>query len=388
MKPKAIERTAAAVSLLVLVLAWAFGETRVQDTAARRIRNISGEIKEITRIDENLYRGYKGNDPKAPIHIAIESRPGYGGPLSVAMTANEKGIIEQVAVLHSTDTRTYLAKVVGEGILDAFPGRPLTDLPHVDTVSGATISSRAILEGIERAGARMGNARFNMTAPETAPPSFGKELPRLAVVVLLFLCAFFIAGKGFGRFSKQARAVLMLVSTLTLGVLYGTQFSLSSLTLLIGGGWTKGIASHGALLCLVLAILLFLFTRKNLYCASLCPFGAVQEGLGRITGCSPPKRSRWMTWTARITALSAVSLALYFKNPSDAVYEPFGMAFNFIGSDLLFAMTVLIIIASLLVKRPWCTLFCPVTGFFDYLRFLRNGWTDFIKKRKGAKEAR
>jgi polyferredoxin len=92
----------------------------------------------------------------------------------------------------------------------------------------------------------------------------------------------------------------MIVSTLVLGVWLGTQFSLSSLTLLMSGVWIRGVASYAALLCLVLAILVFLITRKNLYCATLCPFGAVQDGLGRITGCSPPPRYPWLVWTARI----------------------------------------------------------------------------------------
>lgn len=67
----------------------------------------------------------------------------------------------------------------------------------------------------------------------------------------------------------------------------GGKFSLGTVHLLLSGGWMRGVASHAALTCLLLAVAVFFLTRKNLYCATLCPFGAVQEGLGRITGCSP-----------------------------------------------------------------------------------------------------
>ncbi len=117
----------------------------------------------------------------------------------------------------------------------------------------------------------------------------------------------------------------------------------------------------------------------------ICPFGGLQEGLGRITGCAPPKRTGWMKWTARSFALTALCSAMYFRNPSDAMYEPFGMAFSFIGSSALFALTVLIVVASLVVRRPWCMLFCPVTCLFDYLACVRR-WTE-CSLRRGRRTA-
>jgi|GEM_PF-3307786 len=387
MRKLTFERAAAILSLLVLVLAWAGGRARVEESASARILNISNDITNISPVSENLYRAEKRSTPGAPLHIALESRPSYGGPLSVAVVADEAGVVQQVAILHSTDTSTYLSKVVESGILDPFPGSRLNALPVVDAISGATISSTAILEGIQRAGAHIATARQGNPAPisKTSSPLNRKDVIKSMAVVLLFGCALCVAGRRFPWSKKKGRYALMAVSTLVLGFLYGTQFSLASMHLLISGGWMQGLASYAALICLVLAIAVFFMTRKNLYCATLCPFGAVQEGLGRITGCSPPKRTPWMTWTARLITLMALSAALFFQNPSKASFEPFGMAFNFTGSDALFAMTIVIVIGSLMVKRPWCRLFCPVTGLFDYLGFVRNQWTRF-QRNKSPKE--
>lgn len=376
MQKQHMERAAAILSLLVLILAWAGGRARLQESATAHIRNISNTLTNISQVSDQLYRAEQRNAPEAPLHIALASRPSYGGPLKVALAADEKGTIRHVAILNSTDTTTYLAKVVDSGLLDPFPGSRLDTLPDVDAVSGATISSTAILEGLREAAARITAARTGkpMTAQGAPGPVNTKELIKSMVIVLLFGCALFVAGRRFPWSKKKGRAALLTVSTLLLGVLYSTQFSLATVHLLISGGWAQGLASYAALVCLALAVAVFLLTRKNLYCAILCPFGAVQEGLGRMTGCSPPRRPPWMTWSARLVALAALCAALFFRNPSQASFEPFGMAFNFTGSDALFAMTLAVVIGSLMVKRPWCRLFCPVTALFDYIGFVRSQW--------------
>jgi len=54
------------------------------------------------------------------------------------------------------------------------------------------------------------------------------------------------------------------------------------------------------------------------------------------------------------------------------MYEPFGKAFNFIGSGVIYSLTILIVLASLMFKRPWCHLFCPTTMIVSYFRFARK----------------
>ncbi|SCY68106.1 FMN-binding protein [Desulfoluna spongiiphila] len=389
MRKQHMERAAAILSLLVLILAWAGGRARLQESATAHIQNISNSLTNISQVSEHLYRADQRNAPDAPLHIALASRPSYGGPLKVALAADGEGTIRHVAIISSTDTATYLAKVVENGILDPFPGNKLDKLPDVDAVSGATISSTAILGGLKEAAARIAAARKGEPMPaQGAPgPVNRKEIMKSMAIVLLFGCALFVAGRRFPWSRKKGRAALLTVSTLLLGILYSTQFSLATVHLLISGGWTQGLASYAALVCFILAVAVFFLTRKNLYCATLCPFGAVQEGLGRITGCSPPKRTPWMTWSARLVALAALCAALFFRNPSQASFEPFGMAFNFTGSDALFAMTLAVVMGSLMVKRPWCRLFCPVTALFDYIGFVRNQWRRRTVKDIRPKEA-
>jgi polyferredoxin len=132
------------------------------------------------------------------------------------------------------------------------------------------------------------------------------------------------------------------------------------------------MATYAALLCLILTVVSFLVTRKNLFCTYICPFGAVQEGLGKITGCSAPVQEKWMIWISRGWVLLVLAAALYYQAPSYAMYEPFGKMFNFIGSGVIYSLAILVVLSSLLFNRPWGHLFCPTGIIISYLRYARG----------------
>ncbi|SEA71511.1 4Fe-4S binding domain-containing protein [Desulfuromusa kysingii] len=356
---------------LILALAWIGGEHRTESAIMEQIQNVSKDITDVTPIGERLYQGRK-LDSEVPVYIALDDKPSYGGPLTVATVVDDKGTIEHVAILQSTDTSSYLDQVVGLGILRAFVKQPIDAMPQVDMISGATISSSAITRGVEQAANNIGVAKFNLPKieMETAPAT--PETAKLITILLFFVAAYYLTSKHFPWDRKKTRVILMTLSVLTLGFTYGALISLSTVVTLLSGNWVKGLASYAPLFCLVLALIPFLFARKNLYCSVICPFGAVQEGLGKITGCSAPVRARWMVWLTRSWVFMLLVAAVYFHAPSDSIYEPFGKAFTFIGSGTVYALTILVVISSLLFKRPWCKLFCPATVLFDYFSFARN----------------
>ncbi|WP_320173311.1 4Fe-4S binding protein [Maridesulfovibrio sp.] len=377
MSKKTTEKILAVATLCILAAAWFAGGMRSEGANLSRIKNISPEIERIKQISPSVYEGQRKGNPAEKIYIALAEYPSYGGPLQVAVVVNKDKTVERVALVKSTDTITYIDRVLNEGILDGFLGAEDTQLPEIDAVSGATLSSTAMIMGVQEAIAKI---QGRETVQATMSLS-SEEMIKAGLTVALFIMAIFIASRFFRWNKNYARLGLLALSTVLLGFMYGAQPSLGSIALFLSGLWTKGMASYTALICLGLAMLVFLATRKNLYCSMVCPFGGIQEGLGRITKCAPSKKTEWMKWTARIFALVALSAALYFRNPSDAQYAPFGMAFSFIGSDAVFALFVLIVVASLIVKRPWCTLLCPAGPVFDYIAFMRN-WIMPKKKKE------
>ncbi|MBU2646560.1 4Fe-4S binding protein [bacterium] len=355
-----------------LALAWVGGEMRKQGEMGRRLSHISADITQVRQLDQDLYQARRKSTGDT-LFITSDSYPSYGGPLTVATAVDKQKTILYTAILESTDTRSYLEKVVGFGILNVYTGVRIDQMPKLDGISGATISSTAITRGIEASANKIGVAEFGMPAIGKEDAAATPETAKLLLIVFVFAAALFLVYKDLPR-KKQLRAGLLLFSVVTMGFLFGTLFSMSTVVSFISGTWLEGLASYSAMLCMVLAIVTFLVTRKKVYCTYICPFGAVQEGLGKITGCKGPEKYPWMEWISRFFVWAILVAALYFQTPSDAMYEPFSKAFNFIGSGILYGLTILIVIASLVIKRPWCNLFCPASSIFFYLRFARKAF--------------
>lgn len=363
-----IQRIVAVLTLLCLLASGLLGAIRSEGALVQQIQSMSSDLVNIQQQSESVFTANRKSNPSDTLYIGVASHPSYGGPLSVAVILNENKVIERVALVESSDTTTYIQRVLDAGILDDFLGANTQYLPEIEAVTGATLSSNAMKEGVKKAiavidGKNQGDSTF---------PLSSNEIAKIGSTLYIFMVAYIITSSMYRWNKNYARWALLAVSTVTIGFMYGTQFSLSSLVLLLSGVWLSGLASYASLLCLICAIAIFFFSKKNLYCNFICPFGAIQEGLGRITQCSAVKRPEYMKWIARIFSLVAMCAALYFRNASVAQYEPFGIAFSFIGSTFIFALTISIVIASFFIRRPWCMLLCPVTCIFDYLMFMRT----------------
>lgn len=363
-----IQRIVAVFTLLCLLVAGMLGTIRSEGALVQQIQSMSSDLVNIQQQSESVFTANRKSNPHDKLYIGVASHPSYGGPLFVAVILNENKVIERVALVESTDTSTYIQRVLEAGILDDFLGSEAQYLPEIETVTGATLSSVAMMQGVEKAIAAIeGNSGADTTFSLSHV-----EIVKIGSTLCIFLLAYLITSSMYRWNKSHARWTLLSVSTVVLGFMYGTQFSLSSLVLLLSGIWLSGLASYASLLCLICAIAIFFFSKKNLYCNFICPFGAIQEGLGRITQCSAIKRPEYMKWIARLFSLCAMCAALYYRNASVAQFEPFSIAFSFIGSTLIFALTISIVIASFFIRRPWCTLLCPVSCIFDYLMFMRS----------------
>lgn len=366
----------AILSILLLCAAWAGGYFRTDNQVTRQLQQLSDDIASLERVNDRLYLGHSEVEKATPTIVAIEEYPGYGGPLRVAVAVKDK-VVVSAAILHSNDTSTYLKEVVGKGVLKAFVGKSVDEALEVDSVSGATLSSRAVINSVRLGMDEIGAAYYDRPMPERrAHFPFGVKD---AVIVLFFLAALMLPRLK-GVWFKRARWGLMLLSIVLIGFVFASQFTISTEVTLLSGVWLGGLASYTSLICLLLTVGIFLLTRKNLFCTYICPFGATQECLATITRCQvPPKRTPFVKWMPRVFLLLALMGALFFRAPSAFSYEPFGVFFNVIGSRVIFALVVVIIISSLILRRPWCHLFCPVTGMFSFLSFMRR-WVQPARK--------
>lgn len=78
---------------------------------------------------------------------------GYSGPTNTLIALDSRGKVLGLRILHSSDTTDHVAEVVGErAFFKQFTNKKATEMANmpVDAVSGATLTSSAIAEGVLR----------------------------------------------------------------------------------------------------------------------------------------------------------------------------------------------------------------------------------------------
>ena len=85
-----------------------------------------------------------------------------------------------------------------------------------------------------------------------------------------------------------------------------------------------------------------------------------------------------------MVAGGVVLLGLAMRRPGIAGYEPFATLFDFRGSIVEVVFLLIIILASLLMYRPFCNYLCPLDPVYDFIaearRWVREGWQVWKKR--------
>lgn len=367
------------ISILAITFAWFAGASSSHDMLLVQLHEMEPSLTGIEKVRDDVY---KAHSIYGEVYIAVDAEPGYGGPVKVAVVVDADKRICRLAILEAKETRSNFEDVIKSGLVDAFSGRHIDRMPVVHAVSGATMTSGAILQGIDGAVRRIDSVRFGADYTELPRHIPQKQIAKTAIAACLFVLALWVNSKRFSWSGKWGRRGCLLLSFVTLGVVFAAQPSLSTVVLFLSGSWTSGLASYTTLLCLLLSGLIVLITGNNLYCRMICPFGAIQQGLSGIFRPKAPPLEPWTRWITRLLVLAVICLALYFRAPGNASYEPFSKVFSFAGSGVMFAVAVISILASLFFLRPWCGTLCPMRSIFDFLRFGRNWFVGTHAKEK------
>jgi len=291
---------------------------------------------------------------------------GYTGQISMALGLTMEGIIERVLLVRHNETAYYMDMVIGSGLIDDLAGIDLSQpFPSVDSISGATVSSEAVIRDVETSAGRIAADLLHIQVP---PPSVMRPNPWLhwSVALLVAVLALSLTASILTR-PSWLRTVTLISSFAVVGVALNTPFTLSAAVKLLTlnlPGW------NNPYLILILGYFIItipLFGRS--YCRLVCPFGALQHFL-----------NRWWFWNlkpdpsllARLSAFRKGFLALLLILAGIAGYggfaqiEPFFSLFSFGMSRVVWIYVMIIIIISLFWRRFWCNACCP-TGTFLYL---------------------
>ncbi len=298
---------------------------------------------------------------------------GYAGPVPVLVGVAPDGTITGVALSPNNETPAYVERLGRGPFLDQFAGRHAADAlrldDDIDGVTRATVTAAAVTEGVRRSARAAARDLFGLEVPAEEPPP-PLPWPRIgAVAALLALAAASLAVPR-----PALRWASLLGGLGVLGWWQGAYLSAAGLANLLLGRWPAP-REHLAWYLVLGASLLAAVAWRNLWCARLCPFGALQEVVhlpvraGLAATPEEDRRARRLRLAFLWLATAAVFL---FGRAEAAHYEPFSTAFDFRGGTLRWSLLAVVLAMAAARRRFWCRYFCPTGTCLQLLGRMRT----------------
>lgn len=315
------------------------GETQAEWTAADGSRLIS---------TEELAKDVLGFGGNVPLHIYMR-----------------EGRVVRVEALDNYETPPFFAQVARD-ILPVWNGLTADEAlkKEVAAVSGATISSRAVIENFRQG---MEYARGTASVPNEREFTTVRSLAALATALCGLLLPLFIK-------SAKYRFIQLLANTAVLGFWSGSFLSLSLLTNIAANGvktWSAALA-----LPLIFAAFIMPFLgKKGHYCSWMCPLGSLQELLNRLPVPKiniPASAVKWLEYLREAVWLAMMMLMWLGVGFELMDYELFSAFLFRRAAPLVLALAAVFFALSLVTPRPYCRFLCP-TG--TLIRFAQGDCT-------------
>jgi len=283
---------------------------------------------------------------------------GYAGPVPLEITIRN-GRIAEVKALPNTETPEFFDEA--KTLLDQWNGMTVNEAAtaEIDAVSGATFSSRAIINNVRRGLQSVesaGNGGSFLDRLDLSP----KSIAGLIVVLLGTIVPLFVH-------SRRFRMVQLVLNVVVLGLWCGTFLSYS----LMVGYMANGLDVWLSLIPTVMLVCAFvypLFGKKQYYCTHICPFGSAQELAGMLN-----RRHKWKMSPRTTKGLTVFREVLWgvlmllmlcgvgFKWMD---YELFTAFIFRSASVVVIVLAVVVLILSVFVPRPYCRFICPTGTLF------------------------
>lgn len=280
---------------------------------------------------------------------------GFAGTTPIYIYVDVKGKIKQIVAQDNAETPDFFNRAF-EGIVAKCIGLDAekASTAHIDAVSGATFSSKAIILNVQNAMAAYASSHSQSVQVPTI--GWGRTIAVFAVLLLgAFISAYF-------RGNKRLRIFQLLLNVVVLGFWCGQFLSLSLLRGWIANGFSP-IAYLPTLLVLAMAVLMPVFKYKHYYCSWVCPLGSLQEIAARMPvpkiHCSAnvyKAMSRIRLW-----AFCLLMLSLWTGIGGLLLdYEPFTAFLVQAASPIVLVLASVIVVTSMFIPNVWCRCLCPM----------------------------
>lgn len=285
---------------------------------------------------------------------------GYGGntPLRIIVS---NGKVYRIEAQRNAETPEFFSQVEDK-LLQQYIGMTPEEVlqSQIDAVSGATLSSRAVMETMERGMAYAINQRVTSEKPADWSRLYSAKFILSFCVVLIGAVIPLVAR------NKRYRVIHLILNVLILGFWSGTFLSYSLIINYLANGMNL-LDSIIPILLLITAFIYPFFGKKNHYCMWQCPLGSLQELTGKCTKYKWKLSSKTLKildgardglW-ALLMLLMWSGVCFEWMN-----YEPFS-AFIFTKASWIATSIALLFVAlSLVINRPYCRFVCPTGNLF------------------------
>jgi spermidine synthase len=316
--------------------------------------------------------------------LAPEVR-GFGGKMNLAIYVDAAGKLINFHIIRSNETPSYLSllgrwyKLLGgRGLFGSQP------FAGVDAVTGATISSKAILSVLETSGQRFASQILgrSIQPQQQKKARWAGYLPDTEGLYLIgaFVLALIVTYHG-GFWSRLG---VLIVNLVVGGVILNAQYSSEQIASLLSVH-TPALGLTGVFL-LVIGLPLLVITFGNMYCGYICPFGAVQELLGyvlprRFKSPIPAERMQKARFVKYCVLFIFIILFFLSRNRVTLAADPLISIFNpstmlrtglrsaFVGGSAgggwMWLIAAAALAGAIFYPRFWCRYLCPVGAFLS-----------------------
>lgn len=284
---------------------------------------------------------------------------GYAGKVPLEITVKD-GKVVSVKALDNAETKDFFDQA--SSLLTKWNGKTIEEAENmkVDAVSGATFSSKAIIGNMQRGlqfAQRQSGSSYGKGFLSTIKSfdASAKNIVGLLVVLMAAILPLFIK-------NKKYHLCQLVLNVVVLGFWCGAFLSYTSLM----GYMAHGIHAVALLIPCIMLVTAFvypLFGKKTYYCTHVCPFGSLQQVVGK---CVKYKVKMSQKTLRRLDLFRQVLWALLMLCIWGGVwsdwtdYEPFSAFIFQSASWIVIVLASAFVLLSLVVTRPYCRFVCPM----------------------------
>ena len=198
---------------------------------------------------------------------------GYGGkvPLNIII---KNGVVENIIALKNDETKEFFSNA--STLFEKWKGQTIDKAINmkVDAVTGATFSSKAIIENMHQGllyakahvKAEESRSSNNLSSTDNSSSSLFslRNIIGISVILMAAILPLFVKNRRF-RFCQQ------ILNVIVLGFWCGTCLSYTSLL----GFAAHGMEISGSIIAIALLFIAISFVITRLYCRFVCPMGTL-----------------------------------------------------------------------------------------------------------------